>query len=1048
MDSVGSVGLEIKVLRKELIAEAKSAAREAAKEAQAEANKASKGFSKSIGGASSALGGLGSIASKVGGILGAAFSVAKIVSFSKACIELGSDLAEVQNVVDVVYGNMSADVNSFAQSAIKSYGMSETVAKNYMGTLGAMSKAFGFTTQEAYGQAEALTALAGDMASFYNKSTDETFTALKAVYSGETEVLKQYGVVMNETALNEFALSQGISKTVKEMSEQEKVSLRLAFVQDRLSAASGDFQRTSGGWANQIRVLTLQFDSFKASIGQGLINVLTPIVQWLNMIMEAANKAAQAFSNFTATIMGVSPDAASGMGGIAAETAAAAEGADDLSSGIESAGGAAKKVMQQLAGFDRINTLNSEDSGGGGGGGSAGKALSNTLATAAATNEAANATNKWQDAIDCVLQKAKQLKDAFMEGFNESYGGSKYIDGIKEDIGSIANTAKRIFTDPEVQGAADGCATSWARAFGSVSGTVATITLGATKTVTGTIDKFLTDNEEPIKKHMVTMFDLSGREADAVTSLSGSVSRIFQAVFDSENLEVAGANIASVFFDVTSVISEFQQALDTGFLEGFAEGIKEFEKDISDAFVNITDAVKTFTEPFKEKFDEIRKNFESSGVADKAKEIGKAIGETIGTIAKGFNKLYPVIKPVIKAVGDFLAKYGAAFFSSLIMVFNNILSILKAVFNAGKGVVEVITGIFTGDWDMIAKGFEDIAGAISGLFEDLWSDLENFFVDIADIFNWDEIIEGIKSAWGTVASWFDENVIQPIIEFFSPIEESIGGIFTSLWCIIVGIFTIAAEWFDENVVQPIVNFFSPIVETVSKFFSDLWADIVAVWELVATWFDEIVVQPVTTIFEGVWTAVSEYFSNLWDDICAVWEGVAAWFDETVIQPITKAFEGITTAVKKVFNSALGTIENTINHIIDGLNSFIDKLNEVGEKGAETLHIPYTPLPHFSKVTVPRLAQGGFVEANTPQLALIGDNKHEGEIVAPESKIAEAVAAAMMQVLPYLKGAGNNMAVAGSGDIRRNITLELDGQVLYEIVDGYRKKNDSRSGGRA
>ena len=990
---------------------------------------------------------MGSIASKVGGILGAAFSVAKIVSFSKACIELGSDLAEVQNVVDVVYGNMSADVNSFAQSAIKSYGMSETVAKNYMGTLGAMSKAFGFTTQEAYGQAEALTALAGDMASFYNKSTDETFTALKAVYSGETEVLKQYGVVMNETALNEFALSQGISKTVKEMSEQEKVSLRLAFVQDRLSAASGDFQRTSGGWANQVRVLTLQFDSFKASIGQGLINVLTPIVQWLNMIMEAANKAAQAFSNFTATIMGVSPDAASGMGGIAAETAAAAEGADDLSSGIESAGGAAKKAMQHLAGFDRINTLNSEDSGGGGGG-SAGKALSNTLATAAATNEVANATNKWQDAIDGVLQKAKQLKDAFMEGFNESYGGSKYIDGIKEDIGSIANTAKRIFTDPEVQGAADSCATSWARAFGSVSGTVATITLGATKTVTGTIDKFLTDNEEPIKKHMVTMFDLSGREADAITSLSGSVSRIIQSVFDSGNLETAGANITGVFFDITSVINEFNQALQTGFLEGFAEGIKEFESDISEALVNVSDAIATFTGSFKEKFDEVRQNFEASGIADRAREIGKAIGETIGTIAKGFNKIYPIIKPVIKAVGDFLAKYGAVFFSGLITAFKTILSVLKSVFTAGKGVVEIITGIFSGDWDMITKGFEDIIGSVTGLFEDLWSDLEDFFIDLADIFNWDEIINGIQEAWGVVATWFDENVVQPIIRFFEPIEASVSGIFESLWWIIVGIWVIASEWFDSNVIQPIVNFFSPIVSTVSGFFSDLWSDICEVWESVSSWFDINVIQPVTSFFEGVWTNVSNFFSNLWEDVKTVWEGVASWFDDTVIQPIKQAFEGITTTVKSVFNSALGTIESAINHIIDGLNSFIDKLNEIGEKGAETFHQTYNPLPHFSKVTVPRLAQGGFVEANTPQLAIIGDNKHEGEIVAPESKIAQAVAAAMMQVLPYLKGANSNMAIAASGDIRRNITLELDGQVLYEVVEQYDRKNNSRSGGRA
>ncbi len=1045
MNSVGSVALEIKVLRKELINEAKSAAKEAAKEAQAEVNKASKGFSKSIGSASSALGGLGSVASKVGGILGAAFSVAKIVSFSKACIDLGSDLAEVQNVVDVVYGNMSADVNSFAQSAIKSYGMSETVAKNYMGTLGAMSKAFGFTTQEAYGQAEALTALAGDMASFYNKSTDETFTALKAVYSGETEVLKQYGVVMNETALNEFALSQGINKTVKEMSEQEKVSLRLAFVQDRLSAASGDFQRTSGGWANQVRVLALQFDSFKASIGQGLINVLTPVVQWLNMIMEAANKAAQAFSNFTASIMGVS-NAASGMGGIAAETAAAAEGADDLTSGIESAGGAAKKAMQKLAGFDKINTLNSDSSSGGGG--SSASAFSNTLATASAMGEVASETSRWKEALEGVIQKAKQVKDAFVEGFNESYGGSKYIDGIKEDIGSIANTAKSIFTDPQVQGAANSCTESWARAFGSISGTVATITLGTTKTVTGTIDKFLTENEEPIRDHLVTMFDLSGREGDAVTSLSGSVSRILQSVFDSGNLESIGANISGVFFDITSVIGELKQSLETGFLEGFAEGIKEFEGDISQALVNISDAVKTFTEPFKEKFDEIRKNFESSGIADKAKEIGKAIGETIGTIAKGFNKIYPVIKPVIKLVGDFLAKYGAAFFSGLITAFKTILSVLKSVFTAGKGVVEIITGIFTGDWDMITQGFEDIIGSITGLFDDLWSDLEGFFADLIEIFDWDKIISGIQEAWGVVATWFDENVIQPIIEFFTPVEKTVGGIFDSLWCVIVGIWATVAEWFDDNVIQPVIDFFSPIVETVSKFFSDLWDDICNVWESVSSWFDTNVTQPVTDFFKGVWTNVSDFFSKLWDDVKEVWEGVASWFDENVIQPISEAFEGITNVVKGVFNSALDIIEGAVNSILSGLNTFIEKLDAFGEKGAEVLHQSYTPLPKFGTVSIPRLAQGGFIEANTPQLALIGDNKREGEIVAPESKIAQAVAAAMMQVLPYFRGANNNMAVAGSGDVRANITLELDGQTLYETVQRYDQKNNSRSGGRA
>ena len=1046
MDTVGSVGLEMKVLREQLIKDVKESVKEAASEAQKEVNNTSKVFNKSVGSSASALSGLASIAKKAMGVLGVAFSVGKIISFGNACIELGSDLAEVQNVVDVVYGNMASDVNSFAQAAIKSYGMSETVAKNYMGTLGAMSKAFGFSTQEAYDQAEALTALAGDMASFYNKSTDETFTALKAVYSGETEVLKQYGVVMNETALNEFALAQGMNKTVKEMSEQEKVSLRLAFVQDRLSAASGDFQRTSGGWANQVRVLSLQFDSFKASIGQGLINVLTPVVQWLNAVMESANNAAQAFSNLTASIMGVSAEVSGGMGGVAEATAAAAQSADDLTSGISSAGGAAKKAMQKLAGFDKINTLSSDSSGGGGGASS--KALANAEETAAATSETAAETNKWKEALNGVLQKATQIKDAFVEGFNESYGGSKYIDGIKQDLTSIGNTAKKIFTDPEVTGAADSCSQSWAKALGSVSGTIATAGLGIAKTYTGTIDTFLAENEEPIKQHLVTMFDLSGREAEAISSLSTSVSSILQAVFDSGNLERASANVTAVFFDLTSVVTEFFQAIKTGYSEGYAEGIKNFVDEISGALVNITDAWATFTGSFKENFDVVRKNFESSGIADKAREIGKSIGETIGVIAKGFNKVYPVIKPVIKLVGDFLAKHGASLFSDVIAALNVALSVLKNLFKYWKGVTEILVGILSGDFDLITQGFEDMIGSVTGLFEDLWNDLVSHWSNLVEIWGLDKAVEGIKAAWEGVGTWFDETVCQPIVAFFEPIESSVGSIFDSLWCIIIGIWATVAEWFDITVVQPVIGFFKPILDKVSGFFSDLWSDIEGIWISVATWFDTNVIQPVTEFFEGVWTSVSGFFSSLWDDICSVWLGASQWFTDNVTGPIAEAFSSIVDSVKSAFNSVLGTIESAINNILSGLNSFIDKLDEFGEKGAELLGKSYTSLPKFGTVSIPRLAQGGFVKANTPQLALIGDNKREGEIVAPESKISEAVTAALMQVLPFLKGS-NNVALAGAGsEERRNITLELDGHVIYERMQEIDKEENGRSGGRA
>lgn len=300
---------------------------------------------------------------KVATLVGSAFAVGAIVKFGKACLDLGSDLAEVQNVVDVTFGDMSDRVNAFAENAITTYGLSEKVAKQYMGTFGAMSKSFGFTVDQSYEMSAALTGLAADVASFYNLSTDEAYTKMKAVYTGETEALKELGVVMTQDALDAYAMSHGLGKATKNMTEQEKVSLRLAFVTDKLSAASGDFSRTSGGWANQVRVLSLRFDALKASIGQGLISALTPVVQWLNVILSKLQVVADAFANLMARIFGKSETGSSPL-------AAASEDAESIASGLDSATGAAKTLKRTMAGFDEMNIMSSGDSGSGSSGGS------------------------------------------------------------------------------------------------------------------------------------------------------------------------------------------------------------------------------------------------------------------------------------------------------------------------------------------------------------------------------------------------------------------------------------------------------------------------------------------------------------------------------------------------------------------------------------------------------------------------------------------------------------------------------------------------------
>lgn len=242
-------------------------------------------------------GGLSNGFKKLGAVLASAAIVDKLVDFGKQAVNLGSDLEEVQNVVDVTFTTMSDAVNQFAKDAAKTAGLSETMAKRYVGTFGAMADSFGFAEAEAYEMSTTLTQLSGDVASFYNITQDEAMNKLKGVFTGETEALKELGVVMTQSALDAYALANGFDKTTSAMTEQEKVALRYQFVMDQLSSASGDFVRTSDSWANQTRVLQLQFESLSATIGQGLIGVLKPLVQFINdPVMPALQKMADGFA--------------------------------------------------------------------------------------------------------------------------------------------------------------------------------------------------------------------------------------------------------------------------------------------------------------------------------------------------------------------------------------------------------------------------------------------------------------------------------------------------------------------------------------------------------------------------------------------------------------------------------------------------------------------------------------------------------------------------------------------------------------------------------
>lgn len=344
-------------------------------------NLVSKTASKIGGGIKTIIGGFQRLGSGSSGLKTASFNLSALfktaigfkaiqglVDFGRSAVDLGSQITEVENVVDVAFGSMSDKAYQFASTAKEQFGLSELAAKTYSGTMMAMLKSSGVAQNAASKMSISLAGLAGDIASFYNIDTDTAFQKIRSGISGEIEPLRQLGINLSVANMEAYALSRGITTSYNAMSQAEKVALRYNYLMSVTGDVQGDFARTSGTWANQVRLLTLNFQSLSAVIGQGLIAGILPAIQALNALMSKLMQAANVFRNFMYVLMGKKlkgsqtgvSDVVSDLGGI--ETAV-----DDASSGLDDATSSAKKLKKALSvlPFDQLNQLadNSNDSG-------------------------------------------------------------------------------------------------------------------------------------------------------------------------------------------------------------------------------------------------------------------------------------------------------------------------------------------------------------------------------------------------------------------------------------------------------------------------------------------------------------------------------------------------------------------------------------------------------------------------------------------------------------------------------------------------------------
>ena len=318
---------------------------------------------------------------KLGAAVGVAFGVGALIKFGKQAVQLASDLQEVQNVVDVAFGDMAYRMEEFAETSIETFGISKLTAKQTGSSFMAMAKGMQFADDVAADMALTLTGLSADMASFYNIQQSEARTALSAVFTGETETLKRYGILITEVNLQEFARQQGITKSINAMTQQEKVMLRYQYILKATQLAQGDFVRTQDSFANQTRILSERWKEMATIFGEAfmaigllVLPVINSIIVGLTKVAEAARTVAQwIYKAFTGKELKSSTTAtqnqATALSGVGSSAEKAADGMSDLGGATKKA---TKEAQKSLAEFDdlQILTSNIADSAG-----SAGSAL-------------------------------------------------------------------------------------------------------------------------------------------------------------------------------------------------------------------------------------------------------------------------------------------------------------------------------------------------------------------------------------------------------------------------------------------------------------------------------------------------------------------------------------------------------------------------------------------------------------------------------------------------------------------------------------------------
>lgn len=772
------------------------------------------GFSKSLNAvqeqANSVSNNMKSSLKKLGSAIVAAFSVAAIKQFGQQCIESAAQVNAANSQFEQTFGSMESQAKSAIQSVAKESGILETRLQGVGTSIYAFAKTTGMDSANALNMMQEALQVTADSAAYYDRSLEDTAESLKSFLKGNFENDAALGLSCTETTRN-AAANKLYGKSFTELSESQKQLTLLEMVKDanKLSGAIGQASRESDGWENVTGNLKESWNQLLAVIGKPILQVATNIVQKLSSAIAKLTEYAKGAINALSKLFNWDgDDTANSISAAASSAENLTDEAESGSNSLESVADSAEKAKNSVAGFDKLNVLTKSDSGG---------------SDASASDTASSSGTSVANAV--VKDTNSGVSGAFKNLYEKS-GFKGFVDNVqkginKVDWSAIGKNCESIFKNsvPVAQNYLKQVQKVGKSAFGAVGsfvGGVVQVSGKRLQTLTGGVAKWLDKDKDKINGFITTIgdnfskgydnlstffekgFDVIGQSIDRVrpqvedaisnilngfTDFGGAVGTIFSEGFSlaTESLvkwiDNDGATIGEFFDNIQLQMADVMNFVggvfsDIGnFLLGWwdGEGGSEIFQNVCDMFLNIgTTLMNVYNDWIMPAWNFIVGVFQSAWT-DCLKPIFEQLWTVFGKVCDCIATIWNNwLSPLVNFISDTLAPVFNTVLRNIQSIFETVFRVIGdvvgGILKSFGGLIDFITGVFSGKWEKAWNGIKDFFG---GIWDGIWGIIKGF-VNL--------IIDGINLLWTGIYT-----VVAAIVNTIGGIADAIGSIFGQEW---------------------------------------------------------------------------------------------------------------------------------------------------------------------------------------------------------------------------------------------------------------------------